>query len=73
MPKTQLLTSTLSPKKLKTSHNTDNREVITCRIMHNKMIGLIFCSKGTEKHDDGFWPFTVGLAKNGDNTYKVCT
>jgi hypothetical protein len=77
MPKTSVQSSKstpisqLSPKKLKTDKEVDSREVISCRIMRNGMVGVIFCDKYNERLDDGFWPFTVGLAKKGDNSYKV--
>jgi len=77
MPKTSVPSakstpiSQLSPKKLKTDKEVDSREVISCQIMRNGVIGVIFCDKYNERLDDGFWPFTVGLAKKGDNSYKV--
>ena len=73
----------VSPKRNKARQDTvDNRDSITLRIMgkidkDGRMeegvgnIAVAFMDNGRKKGDDGFWPFTTGLAKDGDGIYKA--
>lgn len=73
----------VSPKRNKMdSTTTDTRDAISLRIMgkvkqDGKMeegagnVAIAVMDNGRRPGDDGFWPYTTGLAKDGDGAYKA--
>ena len=69
----------LSPKKTKkmtsdTSQKTENdnkgSHVFHVYRTKNLVYELVGLNHSKNKHDDGYWPYTTGLARKGDGIYK---